>query len=156
MPTFSATVSALNSAPRSNMTPHRRRSGSASSSESPTTSCPNTRIEPAAGCCSRMISRSSVDLPEPLPPTSAKISPGFTARLTSSWTTASPKRVLMPRTSMTVAGGGARLRVHQRSSHRKTIEKIASVTITRKIDCTTLIVVCAPTLSALPVTWKPR
>jgi hypothetical protein len=42
------------------------------------------------------------------------------------------------------------------SSHRKTIENIASVTMTRKIAWTTLIVVCVPTLSALPVTWNPR
>ena len=43
-----------------------------------------------------------------------------------------------------------------RSSHRKTIENSASVTITRKIDWTTLIVVWVPTLSALPLTMKPR
>ena len=35
------------------------------------------------------------------------------------------------------------------------MEKIASTTITRKIDCTTLTVVCRPTLSALPSTRKP-
>ena len=51
---------------------------------------------------------------------------------------------------------GLRHGSHHRSSQRNTIENSASVTITRKIDCTTLIVVCAPTLSALPVTWKPR
>ena len=35
------------------------------------------------------------------------------------------------------------------------MEKMASVTITRKIAWTTLMVVCSPTLSALPVTWNP-
>ena len=103
MATFSATVSALNSAPRSNITPQRRRSGRACSSSSPTTSRPNTRIEPDTGRCSMIVSRSSVDLPQPLAPTSAKTSPRRTEKLTSSCTTASPKRVFRRSISTTAS-----------------------------------------------------
>ena len=44
--------------------------------------------------------------------------------------------------------------VHK-SSRLKAMEKNASLRITRNMDCTTLTVVCRPTLSALLFTWKP-
>ena len=44
---------------------------------------------------------------------------------------------------------------HQTSANRKMIEKIASSTITQKIDSTTDLVVSWPTLSALPRTCRP-
>jgi hypothetical protein len=50
-----------------------------------------------------MMARSSVDLPQPLPPTSANISPGCTVRLTLSCTTLLPKRVFRSRISITAA-----------------------------------------------------
>ncbi len=50
-------------------------------------STPSTRMEPESGRCSRIISRSSVDLPEPLPPISAKISARRTSRSSPACTT---------------------------------------------------------------------
>jgi hypothetical protein len=44
-------------------------------------STPSTRMVPAFGRCSRIISRSSVDLPEPLPPITAKISARRTSQV---------------------------------------------------------------------------
>ena len=44
---------------------------------------------------------------------------------------------------------------HHTSASRKMIEKIASSTITQKIDSTTDLVVSWPTLSALPLTCRP-
>ena len=112
-------------------------------------------MEPESGRCSRIISRSSVDLPEPLPPISANISARRTSRSSSECTTWSPKRVDTLLISMT-ASSRMRLRFAcQRSSALKAIENRASATITRKIDWTTLRVVWRPTLSAPPLVRKP-
>src|SRR5215213_1658628 len=60
-------------------------------------------MAPASGRCSRIISRSSVDLPEPLPPTMAKISARRTSRSRPECTMCPPKRVETPLTSMTAS-----------------------------------------------------
>ena len=57
-------------------------------------------ISPAAGSCSPMIERISTDLPVPEPPTTPRISPRQTSRSRFSWMTASPKRLVRPRTEM--------------------------------------------------------
>src|SRR5450830_1199906 len=106
-PTFSSTVSDPNKPPCWNITPQRWRSARASTSEIPCRSTPSTRTEPEVGCCSRIISRSSVDLPEPLPPTTAKISLRRTSRSRSECTTWSPKRVDSLLISMIVSRAGA-------------------------------------------------
>ena len=105
-PTFSFTVSEPNRPPCWNITPQRCRSDSASSSLSVARSKPSTRTVPPCGLCSRIISRSKVDLPDPLPPINAKISARRTSRFTSVCTTWSPKRVDTLRISMTTSGVG--------------------------------------------------
>ena len=102
-PTFSSTVSEPNNPPCWNITPQRRRSANASCSLSAPSSWPNTRITPASGRCNMIISRSSVDLPEPLPPMTATISLRCTARSMHWCTTWDPKRVATPRSSSTVS-----------------------------------------------------
>src|ERR1700694_1064368 len=92
-PMFSFTVSEPNKPPCWNITPQRSRSARASSSPSDWRSAPSTRMEPESGRCSRIISRSSVDLPEPMPPINAKISARRTSRSSSECTTWSPKQV---------------------------------------------------------------
>src|SRR5664279_1172430 len=67
-------------------------------------SSPNNRIDPEVGRCSRIISRSRTDLPEPLPPAMAKISPRRTSRSRSVCTAWLPKRVQTLRISITRSG----------------------------------------------------
>ena len=156
-PTFSFTVSEPNKPPCWNITPQRWRSARASSSPSFCRSTPSTRMEPESGRCSRIISRSSVDLPEPLPPINANISARRTSRSSSACTTCSPKRVDTLLISMTASSAYWRRAAvaRQRSSALKATENRASATITRKIDWTTLRVVWRPTLSAPPLVRKP-
>src|SRR5450759_4085884 len=105
-PTFSFTVSEPNKPPCWNITPQRRRSARASSSPSLCRSTPSTRMEPECGRCSRIISRSSVVLPEPMPPINANISARRTSRSSSECTTWSPKRVDTLLISMTLSSLG--------------------------------------------------
>ncbi len=48
----------------------------------------------------------AVDLPAPFSPTIAWIVPGFTARLTRSFASTSPKRLVMSRSSIMIRGFG--------------------------------------------------
>ena len=79
----------------------------ASSASSACRSAPSTRTLPALGFCNRINSRSSVDLPEPLPPISAKISARRTSKLMSLCTTWLPKRVCRFFTSITSSSAAA-------------------------------------------------
>ena len=65
-------------------------------------------MEPEFGRCSRIISRSKVDLPDPLPPINANISARRTSRSISVCTTWSPKLVDTLLTSMTGSFGFSR------------------------------------------------
>src|SRR6202171_1238024 len=60
---------------------------------------PSSRIEPVVGWCRPMIERSNVDLPAPLAPMIARVSPGATARLTSVSACRYPCRTVRLRTS---------------------------------------------------------
>src|SRR5438128_9114483 len=60
---------------------------------------PSSTIEPALGRCRPMIERSSVDLPAPLAPMMARVSPGKTARLISVRACRYPCRTARLRTS---------------------------------------------------------
>src|SRR5450830_886041 len=67
-------------------------------------STPNTRTLPSSGVCSRIISRRRVDLPEPLPPITAKISARRTSKSIPLCTTWLPKRVTTRCISRTISG----------------------------------------------------
>src|SRR5207244_32169 len=60
---------------------------------------PSSEIAPAAGWCRPMIERRSVDLPAPLAPMMASVSPGATVRLTSVSACRYPCRTVRLRTS---------------------------------------------------------
>ena len=105
-----------------------------------------------AGVCRPMIERISTDLPVPEPPTTPMISPRRTSRSSPSWTTCSPKAFLRPRTAMI---GGGRVAAHSQPTDVKKTAKKASSTMTRKMPCTTAVVVRRPTSSAFPLTCRP-
>ena len=58
----------------------------------PARSRPRSRMRPASGASKPATRRSSVDLPEPEPPSSARNSPGATSRLSPSSASTAPKR----------------------------------------------------------------
>ena len=74
--TFCATLSEENSAPSWNSMPKRRRTASIASGWACHMSVPSRRTRPVVGRCRPMISRSSTDLPVPLPPIKATSVPG--------------------------------------------------------------------------------
>ncbi|MNP40684.1 hypothetical protein D3C76_1343380 [compost metagenome] len=99
--TFSVTVSEENSAPFWNSTPKRRSTSERCSSRRPVRSWPSTLICPSLGRRRPMMLRRSTDLPLPEPPTTARISPRYRSRSRFSCTTWRPKRLQMPRASIT-------------------------------------------------------
>ena len=100
---LSKTENAENSAPCWKSMPKRRRTERRMAGSGSSTGCPNRRTVPLVGTRSPTISRSSVVLPLPDPPTMPRISPALTSRSIPRCTTVSPKRVCTPRTSMTGA-----------------------------------------------------
>ncbi len=96
-----------------------------------------------------MMALSSTDLPVPEPPTTPSTSPRRTSRSSPSWIVWAPNRVTSPRTRITAAW------LLQTPTYENRIEKSASSTITRNIPTTTDRVVSRPTLSALPLTFRP-
>ena len=67
------------------------------------TGVPSTRTEPASGQIRPRMSRSTVDLPEPLDPRSTWVVPGRTSRDTASRAGVAPKRFVTSWTSITPA-----------------------------------------------------
>src|SRR5262250_213703 len=91
------------------------------------TRVPSTRTSPASGMSRPRMSRSTVDLPEPLEPRSTCTVPAATSSDTSSRATRSPKRLVTPRSSITTrpapafsrsAGGGGSAN-HPRGPERR-------------------------------------
>ncbi|MNJ62817.1 hypothetical protein D3C77_586720 [compost metagenome] len=101
--TFSVTVSDENSAPFWNNTPKRRSTFERCSSLRPLRSWPNTFTCPSFGRRRPTILRSRTDLPLPEPPTTARISPRYRSRSSCSCTLWVPKRLQMPRASITAS-----------------------------------------------------
>ena len=97
---FSPTLIELHSAPAWNITPRRRRRRRRTRSSASFRSSPSSRMRPAAGVCSPIMWRSSVLLPQPLPPMIARISPRRTAKSRPCWMTRPPCAIVRPSTRM--------------------------------------------------------
>ena len=67
------------------------------------TGVPSTRTEPVSGQVRPRMSRSTVDLPEPLEPRSTWVVPGRTSRDTESRAGVAPKRLVTSWTAITPA-----------------------------------------------------
>ena len=145
--TFSATVSDEKSAPSWNSTPKRRRTAFSSCGLQFQTSVPSSSMLPAVGRMRPMISRSSTDLPLPLPPMNPTTSPRRTVKLTPSCTTCLPNRVTTDPTFRTSS-----IQISRRWS---TMANSASSTIAQTMHCTTVEVVFSPTLRASRATTSP-
>ena len=105
-------------------------------------------MRPAAGRSRPMISRSSTDLPLPLPPITATICPRGTLKVTPSCTFCAPKRVTTESTSIAAAA------LICPSSCSRTANS-ASSRITQTMPCTTVEVVLMPMERASRLTVIP-
>ena len=67
------------------------------------TATPSTTTVPASGAARPRMRRSTVDLPDPLEPSSTWVAPGGTSRETESSATVAPKRLVTSRRAITPA-----------------------------------------------------
>ena len=114
---------------------------------------PNTSMRPLTLGTRPMMVRVSTDLPAPEGPTKPRISPRLTSRLSPSRILVAPNCTVMSRTRMMASVCLARHR-HIPIDAKK-IANTPSMTMTKKIPCTTDDVVCWPSNSALPSTASP-